>query len=730
MGELQSCNSYNKEQMYDALVYRERLLNTVNKAAEILLTANEEDTMTALMSCMEIVGHCVDADRVQIWRNELIDGELHFVMRYEWLSEVGKQKIEVPIGLHFPYSATPEWLDMFMQKTSINCPISKLSARDAAFLGYYEMISIVCLPLFLNQEFIGFFSVDDCRYEKTYTDDEMNMFASVGLMFTSVFNRVLHAQERATMEREHQAMELAQKLLDNSPIFIEYWDMDGNLIDCNEKLIDALGVNSKEEFAKNFYNFSTSVQPCGTSSRELNARMIDIAIKQGESRSEWVFLLPNGDTLPTETKWVYTTHQDISMIIVYSLDSRPVKAAMESEESNKAKSQFLARMSHEIRTPITAVMGISEVQLRGHSLPPHIEEAFSKIYDSSKTLLHIVNDILDFSKIESGKMSLIEKKYAVASLANDVSQLHLVYLDNDNITFSMCVDSNIPSMLVGDPLRIKQIINNVLTNAFKYTESGSVTLSFDHKKNDKEGYITLIISVVDTGMGMSTSQVAELQGDNSDYLRLHEQKKPFVSGTGLGIPIVQSMAQMMDAEIDIKSKVGKGTAVTVSIPQQISGTEVLGEELANKLQHFESTSWSTSEDFDFVPYQMPYGKVLVVDDVDTNLYVAEAMLSSFAINTELVESGEEALDRISNGKVYDIIFLDHMMPGEDGVEVAKKMRNMGYLHPIVALTANAIKGQAEMFINNGFSGFMSKPIDIKILNSYLVRFIKAKYEGE
>ena len=697
---------------------REKLLNTVNQAAEVLLTANEEDIMNALMSAMEIVGHCVDADRVQIWRNEIIDGELHFVMRYEWLSEVGKQKVEVPIGLKFPYSGVPEWFDMFSQGQAINSPISQLSPRDAAFLGHYEMASIVNLPLFMNGEFIGFFSVDDCRYEKVYNEDEMRLFASVGLMCTSVFNKALQMQEREAHERERQTIELTQKLLDNSPIFMEYWDINGNMLDCNENLLNVLGVSSRDEFFRQFYDFSMPVQPCGRTSEELNNEMIRLAVEHGFSRSEWVFKLPNGESLPTETTWAHIRHRDKSMIIVYSLDSRPIKAAVEAEESNRAKSRFLARMSHEIRTPITAVMGISEVQLRGQIMPPHTEEAFSKIYDSSKILLNIVNDILDFSKIESGKMSLLEKEYDVASLAGDISQLHLVYLDNKNITFQMLVDENLPAKLVGDSLRIRQIINNLLTNAFKYTESGTVILSLHYD------YGNLIISVKDTGMGMTAQQIKEVQGLNSEYVRLHEKEKPFVSGTGLGLPIVYSMVQIMNAEFDLQSEVSKGTNVTVKIPQKTVDSEILGSELATKLQNFESGTWSSAKVFEFVPEQMPYGSVLVVDDVDTNLYVAEAMLEAFGLNIEMVESGQAAIDKIVQGNVYDVIFLDHMMPGMDGIEVVKKLRNMGYNHPIVALTANAIKGQAEMFMNNGFSGFMSKPIDIKILNSYLVRFVK------
>ena len=398
-----------------------------------------------------------------------------------------------------------------------------------------------------------------------------------------------------------------------------------------------------------------------------------------------------------------------------------------SEANSKSKSRFLARMSHEIRTPITAVLGISEIQLRNQTMPPQIEDAFAKVYDSSKTLLKIVNDILDFSKIESGKMPIIEDEYDVASLVSDAAQLHLVYLDRKAVTFEMSVDENLPAKLIGDALRVRQIINNLLTNAFKYTKEGKVSLSLQCEKS-KLGNMTLVITIQDTGIGMSRNQVEELSDTNSEYVRFHEKEKPFVSGTGLGLPIVYSLAHMMDAKLDLKSEVGKGSDVTVRIPQKVAGTEILGLELAQNLQNFESGTWTwaAAKDMEFVPEQMPYGKVLVVDDVDSNLYVAEAMLEAFGLTVELCESGPDAIDRVKQGKVYDIIFLDHMMPEMDGLEVAKVLWDMGYDHPIVALTANAIKGQAELFMENGFSGFMSKPIDINRLNSYLVRFIADK----
>lgn len=393
--------------------------------------------------------------------------------------------------------------------------------------------------------------------------------------------------------------------------------------------------------------------------------------------------------------------------------------ADDAAEESRTKSRFLARMSHEIRTPITAVLGISEMQLRNQTMPPHTEEAFSKIYVSSKMLLHIVNDILDFSRIESGKMPIINKEYDVASLVSDTSSLHLAYSEQKDVLLKLHVDANLPAKLIGDALRIRQIISNLLSNAFKYTESGNVVFSLQGEKI-ASGRATIAISVQDTGIGMSAEQMAKIE---DEYARFHEQENSYVSGTGLGLSIVYSLSELMGARFDLRSEVGKGTHAVVRIPQEVSGTEIIGDELAARLQNFEVGEWSVAEELKFKPTQLPHGKVLVIDDMETNLYVIEAMLEAFGLTIELCTNGEDAVEKIRGGNVYDVIFMDYMMPGMDGIEATKIMRKMGYDKPIVALTANVLKGQAEMFMQNGFCGFISKPIDIKILNSYLMRFI-------
>jgi len=395
--------------------------------------------------------------------------------------------------------------------------------------------------------------------------------------------------------------------------------------------------------------------------------------------------------------------------------------------ANRSKSVFLAKMSHEIRTPLTAVLGVAEIQLQDSTLNPNVEEAFAKIHNSANTLLGIVNDILDLSKIEAGRMSLVSEKYELASMISDVVQLHLLYISGDKIRFHLYVDENLPAFLVGDELRVKQVLSNLLTNAFKYTEAGTVEMTLRCEKDGSENGTILAVSISDTGIGMTKQQVESLY---DEYSRFHEHDKRLIGGTGLGMPIVYNILQMMGGKIEVESEPNKGTDVLVRIPQKTAGREVLGRETAQSLEQFEVRAASAAKRFQFAPEPMPYGRVLVVDDVDANLYVAQGLLLFYDLNIETCESGYAAIDKVKRGEVYDIIFMDHMMPKMDGAETTRILRAMGYSNPIVAITANALIGQAEEFMRNGFDGFLSKPIQTMHLNTILTKFIRDRQTSE
>ncbi|MDR1869815.1 MAG: response regulator [Treponema sp.] len=403
-----------------------------------------------------------------------------------------------------------------------------------------------------------------------------------------------------------------------------------------------------------------------------------------------------------------------------------IAAKEAAEQSNRSKGVFLAHMSHEIRTPMNAILGISEIQLRNKTISPDAEEAFKQIYDSGNLLLNIINDILDLSKVEAGKLEIVPVIYNIPSLINDAVQLNRLRYESKPIEFIINVDENTPLKLYGDELRIKQILNNLLSNAFKYTDKGKIELSAYAEHGEKET-VTLILKVSDTGQGMKADQIDRLF---DEYSRFNMQTNRNISGVGLGMNIVKRLIDMMGGQISVESAVGIGTTFTVRLPQESVGSAVCGTELAESLRDFSFYSMSISKKAQIVCEYMPYGSVLIVDDVASNLYVAKGLLTPYGLRIETAASGIEAVEKIKNGGVYDIVFMDHMMPIMDGMEAVKIIRGMGYTRPVIALTANAVIGQSEVFLANGFDGFISKPIDSRELDASLKIFIRDKQPRE
>jgi len=410
-----------------------------------------------------------------------------------------------------------------------------------------------------------------------------------------------------------------------------------------------------------------------------------------------------------------------------SAELQLIAAKESAEQSNRSKGIFLANMSHEIRTPMNAILGISEIQLQDKTLPPNAEEAFKEIYDSGNLLLNIINDILDFSKIEAGKLEIVPVIYNIPSLINDTVQLNKLRYESKPIKFRLDLDVNTPFELYGDELRIKQILNNLLSNAFKYTQKGEIELSVYAEPGKENENVTLVIRVSDTGQGMREDQVARLFDDYSRFNMLTNRGVP---GTGLGMSISKRIIDMMGGEIFVESEAGKGSTFTVCLPQKKISSAVCGAELVDSLRNFRFNSISISRKAQIVREYMPYGSVLVVDDVASNLYVAKGLLTPYGLRIETATSGTEAIEKIRNGSEYDIVFMDHMMPVMDGMEATKIIRDMGYTSPVIALTANAVVGQSDIFLANGFDGFIPKPIDSRELDAILDRYIRDKQPRE
>ncbi|MCL2440613.1 MAG: ATP-binding protein [Treponema sp.] len=596
-----------------ALKHRDYLLETVNQTANILLSSEFEQFTNSLHHCMGLIASAIDVERVRIWKNHEADNRLYCTQLYEW-SEGAEPQQGNKFTISISYDKNiPGWEQILSRGDCINNIVSRMSEEEQLQLSSQGVLSLLVVPVFLNEQFWGFVGYDSCNKERLFTESEEAIMRSTSILLSNALIR---------------------------------HDITQNLRDTAAKL----------EIARN-----------------------------------------------------------------------------DAETASRSKSVFLANMSHEIRTPMNAILGVTEILIEYETLPLEIEEGLDKIYSSCDMLLGIINDILDFSKIEAGKLDIIPAQYKIASLLNDSAQLNVMRINGKPIEFELHIDENLPAKLIGDEIRIKQILNNLLSNAFKYTETGKVILSAECKRGQEENGIILELKVKDTGHGMTEEQLGKLF---DEYSRFNDEKYRAVEGTGLGLAITQRLTNLMNGEINVESEYGVGSLFTVNLPQEKVDDEVLGKELTENLRQFRMNYMVQRKRSKVIRDPMPYGSVLIVDDVETNLYVAAGLMKLYRLQIDTVMSGQEAIERVRSGKTYDVIFMDHMMPEMDGIEAAKKIRecesaeSVSAKIPIVALTANAVAGQADIFMQNGFDDFISKPIDIRQLNSVLNKYVRDKQPQE
>lgn len=419
--------------------------------------------------------------------------------------------------------------------------------------------------------------------------------------------------------------------------------------------------------------------------------------------------------------FVYTV-QDINEDMLRLLHQENIIAAVEEKNKeldniNKAKNVFISNMSHEIRTPINAVLGMDEMILR-ESSEEHIKQYAYNIRSAGKMLLSVINDILDYSKIEAGKMEIIPVEYSSNAMLDDICSIISIKVKEKNLRFNVNISEDIPSRLYGDELRIKQIIINILTNAVKYTEKGSVTFTVDCVQAEEEGMTGLRVKVEDTGIGMRKEDMSRLF---TAFERLEEKRNRNIEGTGLGMSIVVRLLEQMNSRLDVDSVYGQGSTFSFVLLQKVIDSRPAGNFEAAKKKRLEN------EKPDEIPYA-PSAKLLVVDDTSFNLTLVTHLLKRTGIKPDTAASGEECLKKASENH-YDLILLDHVMPGMDGVETLDRLRKMGGRSadiPVIALTANVMSGARERYLNAGFSDFIEKPIVPSKLEAALVRYLPSE----
>ena len=713
------------KQATEALRKRDTLLDAVNRAASILLTVKDgENFRSSLLEGMEIIGHSVDVDCVEIWKNEIKNGEMYAVIQNYWFNDKTMSSEHTDALQNFSYSSTPNWEKRLSEGECIKGPIHEQTPEDQEFLQPFGLKSLLAIPIFIENNLWGLCCIDDYTKYRNFSDDEVNILRSCGLFFVNALlrNEMVQKIRETSSELSFQKNTL-QTIINSIPDIVFSKDLNYRYSMINTACLHFLGTNISIEnvIGKNDHELGFP--------DEVSEKMIwaDKKIIDGEKKIVYDDWIPS---LGDEVRFLETTKaplkQDGNIVGIVGI-SRDITEKMQMEKTlsaaleqanaaSKAKSNFLSTMSHEMRTPMNAIIGMTTIGKKSNNIDEK-NHALSKIEGASNHLLGVINDVLDIAKIEANKLELASIEFNFEKVIQRVISVVNFRVDEKQQKLSTNIDRNIPDFLVGDDQRLAQVITNLLANAIKFTpKDGDIKLNaFLVCENDDE--CELRIEVLDSGRGIAPEQQKKLFG-------MFEQAESGINrefgGTGLGLAISKNIIELMNGKIWVESELGRGARFIFTIKTK-RGTKNLRSLLS------ENVNWSNV-------------RILVVDDITDVHNQFQDIFDNLDIKCDTAFDGNEACRIIEERGEYDIYFIDWRMPGMDGIELTKriKARINGRKSVVIMITAMDWEQIKDDAANAGVDKYLLKPLSPSMvidcinecLGTYIINDEKEYSKGE